>query len=222
MIIKQETLEFLQELEKNNNRPWFQENKPRYETAYQNGKEFLESIKNEMNKIDIIDKTKLFRVYRDVRFSKDKTPYNCDLRMSMSRAGVDRRGGYYLRISPAESFVACGFWNPESKDLRLIRDHISAEPQRLRKIIAEPTFVSTFGQLEGDQVKSAPKGFSKDNPAIDLLRFKQLIVSKKYENSEVLKKDFLNQVIQDYKAIRPFFNYMTEILTHDLNGVSLI
>jgi len=220
-LIDKSTINYCKALAKNNNREWFHENKPTYQGALKNAKDFQASLLDELQKMDKIEKHKLFRIYRDVRFSKDKTPYNPDFRFSFSREGAHRRGGYYLRIAPGNTFIACGFWGPEPKDLKLIRSHIAADPKPLRKILNSKKFKDAFGILQGDQVKSAPKGFSKEDPAIDLLRYKQLYVQQAVTDKVVLSKDFIKEIIKAYKNVQPFFNYMSEILTHDLNGVPL-
>ena len=221
MQIEKTTLQFLKQLKSNNNRPWFQENKPKYEASQANIKAFLGALELEMNKKDDIEKSKLFRIYRDVRFSKDKTPYKSNFSMSLSRRKPYLRGGYYLSIGPQESFIGCGFWMPNSADIKLIRDHIAQDDKPLRKIIKAKKFMDTFGTLDGEQIKTAPKGFSKDHPAIDLLRYKQFLVSKKYSDKEVLDPSFLKVVVKDFGSIRPFFDYMSQILGHDLDGVPL-
>lgn len=219
--IQKSTLNFLKDLEKNNNRPWFHDNKDRYELVKENAKSFLEGMVSEMNKVDDIEKSKLFRIYRDVRFSKDKTPYNTQVKFSMGRAKPHLRGGYFLAIGHKESFIAGGFWNPESKDLKLIRDNIAADPKRFEKSFGYKKFKDHFGTLQGDTLKSAPKGFDKEHPAIEHLRRKQFIFTKKYTTKEVLDKHFYKQVVKDYKVVRPFYDYMSDILGHDMNGVPL-
>ena len=219
--IDKSALKFLKDIAKNNNRDWFTKNKPRYQEAQVNLKAFLADLEKEMNKNDEIEKTKLFRIYRDVRFSKDKTPYNGHFSMSLSRAGKFRRGGYFLKIKPGETFLAAGFWNPESSDMKLIRSHIASDAKPLRKIINSKKFKDYFGELEGEQLKSAPRGFDKDHKDLDLLRYKQFIVTKHFKDSEVTSDSFLKEIVKGYKNIRPFFNYMSDILTHDLDGVPL-
>lgn len=221
MIIEKSSLKFLKDIKKNNNRDWFKENKDTFIVANDNMKMFLEGLKTEMNKFDEIEKTKLFRIYRDVRFSKDKTPYNYHFSMSMNRAGAHRRGGYYLRITPGDSVVVCGFFGPESKDMKLIRGHIAQDDKPLRKVLASKKIKDMFNGLDGETVKTAPKGFSKDHPAIDLLRHKQLFLKRHFTDKEVLDKSFIKEVVKTFKNVQPFFNYMTEILTHDLDGVPL-
>jgi len=221
-VVSKSTFKFLRDIKKNNNREWFKENKPRYEEANREMKGLLESIGESLSKFDEIEKKKLFRIYRDVRFSKDKTPYSANFRMSLSRAGAYRRGGYYIRIAPGgQSMVGGGFYNPNPADLKLIRNNIAADDKPLRKIINSKKFKSTFGELRGDQVKTAPKGFAKDHPAIDLLRYKSMYVFHTFTDKEVLADTFLKDVTKVYKDIQIFFGYMTDILTHDMDGVPL-
>lgn len=219
--IAKDTISFLSKIEKNNNRPWFDKNKEIYKVALENVKDFQQALVTEMNKTDEIENHKIFRIYRDVRFSKDKTPYNSQFKLSMSRKKPFLRGGYFLAIGPKETFVAAGFWNPNPHDLKLIRGNIAVDDKPMRKIISAKKFKDTFETMDGEAVKTAPKGFSKDHNAIDLLRHKQFIVSKKYKTAQVTDAKFVKEVIKDYKAIRPFFNYMSEILTHNLNGEPL-
>ncbi|WP_291964652.1 DUF2461 domain-containing protein [Maribacter sp.] len=219
--LSKSSFDFLKKLEKNNNREWFKENKPMYDAANEDAKAFLGAVEDTLNTFDQIEKKKLFRIYRDVRFSKDKTPYSTSFRMSLGREGAFRRGGYYIKLEPGGSMIGGGFYNPNPGDIKLIRSHIAADDKPLRKILKSKKFKATFGELMGDQVKSAPKGFSKDHPAIDLLRYKAMYVFKEFSDKEVLAPTFLKEVKNVYKTIQPFFNYMTEILTHDLDGVPL-
>lgn len=225
-MISKRNVDFLKKLEKNNDRDWFQANKEWYTEAHENSIELADKVLLELSKIDEIDnesgKKSLYRIYRDVRFSKDKSPYKTHWAMSFRRKGADRRGGYYIMIKPGQMMVGGGFYSPESKDLKLIRGHIAEEPQRLRKILGSKKFTDTFGELRGEQVKTAPKGYPKDHPAIDLLRYKSMYVFKEYSDKEAMDKDFHKGIIKTYKAIRPYFDYMSDILTHDLNGESLL
>ena len=220
-LISKKTIDFLNDLKTNNNRPWFTESKKRYQNANDEIKTFLAALVDEMNKSDSIESFKLFRIYRDVRFSKDKTPYNYHFSMSMSRTKPYLRGGYYVRITPDESAIACGFWGPNPKDLKLIRQNIEVDAEPFRRALKSKELVTTFGDLEGDQVKTAPKGYSKDHPAIDLLRYKQFILSRKYSDKEVCATDFVQQIARSFQTARPWFDYMSDVLTHNLNGEPL-
>jgi len=219
--IEKASIKFLKNVVKNNNREWFAENKDTFQIANQNMKDFMAAIENEMNKVDAIEKSKLFRIYRDVRFSKDKTPYNGHFSMSFGREGAFRRGGYYLRIKPGESMIGGGFWRPESKDLKLIRSHIAYDSKPFRKILKSKKFKDAFGKLDGDLLQKAPRGYEPDHKDIDLLKYKSFVAMKSFKDSEVTSPDFLKNVINTYKTVRPFFDYMSDILTHDLDGVPL-
>ena len=215
------TFKFLKDLEKNNNRDWFAVNKDRYVTAQNEMKGFAETLFNEMSKIDNIETYKVFRIYRDVRFSKNKTPYKNNLGASMKRATKWLRGGYYVHVEPGNSFLAAGFLGPNPADLKRIRQEIAANDAPLRKIIKAANFKKHFGTLKGDQVKTAPKGYAKDHPAIDLLRYKQLIVTKEFSQKVVTSPGFDKEIVKSFKAIRPFLDYMSDVLTTDANGVRI-
>ena len=133
------------------------------------------------------------------------------------------RGGYYVHIAPNnESFIATGFWDPHKDDLFRIRKELELDADEFRKIIGTKKFKDIWGRLEGDELKTAPKGFDKEHHDVDLIRKKQFIFTKKFTDKEVVSPDFLMEVDKSFKAIRPYFNYMSEVLTTDLNGVSLI
>ena len=223
MKVDKEVLRFLKRLQKNNNRDWFKEHKPEFDTFKKDIEKFYQEIKEGLSEEDEIEKLKIYRIYRDVRFSKDKTPYKSHFAGSFSRSGRSLRGGYYLRISPGESFLAGGFWGPNKEDLFRIRKEFEISDAEIRDILAAPDFIEYFnGKLEGDELKTAPKGFQKDDPAIDLIRKKAFIAVRKFSDQEVLSPEFKEEVVRSYRALRPYFDYMSEVLTTDLNGVSTI
>lgn len=222
MTILPDTIDFLKSISVNNNKDWFQKNKPKYDAALDNIKAFVSAIEKDLNVNDVIEKSKTFRIYRDVRFSKDKAPYKEYFGSSFMRASAARRGGYYLHIEPGNSFVGGGFWAPNPADLKRIRDEFAMDDRPIRKIIADKTFKKYFGSLHGEAVKTAPKGFDKNHPAIDLIRMKQFTVTRQFSDEEVLAKNFQKEVVKTYEAMRPYFDYMSEVLTTDLNGVSLL
>ncbi len=220
--INKETFGFLKKLEKNNNREWFTTNKEEFKAHEVEIKSFYTSVMENLNKHDQIEKMKVFRIYRDVRFSKDKTPYKAHFAGSFSRAGAERRGGYYLRIKPGETFVATGFWDPNKEDLLRIRKELELDASEFYDVTEQASFKNIWGALEGDAVKTAPKGFDKEHPNIELIRHKQFIFTRKFTDKEVLSQDFLKEVNASFKAIRPYFDLMSSILTTNLNGESLI
>jgi uncharacterized protein (TIGR02453 family) len=223
--ISKSTLSFLKTLKKNNNREWFTENKPVFQAENELFISFADAIVSEMNKFDNIEtingKKSVFRIYRDVRFSKNKIPYKTHFSGSLKRATKLLRGGYYFHIEPNNSFVGGGFWGPDPKDLLRIRKEISSDASELREIINDDNFIKVFGELEGDKVKTSPRGFDKNHPDLDLLQFKQYIISRKFSDKEILETNFHLKVVETFKAMRPFFNYMSAVLTTDENGIPL-
>lgn len=220
--IQPSTLEFLKELMINNNRDWFAEHKPRYEVAKAEIKTFGNTLRDEMNKIDHIDTLKFHRIYRDVRFSKDKTPYSCRLSGSMSRATKLLRGGYYFHIEPGNSFLGGGFWAPNKEDLARIRQEIAYDAQPFRAIISDNNFIKMYGELGGDKLKTAPRGYPKDHESVDLLRYKNFVAVQKFTDEQVTSPDFLNLLFEGFQGMRPFFDYMSDVLTTDENGVPIV
>lgn len=226
MAIERPTLDFLKALSRNNDREWFQKNKARYTSSLVNVTSWLDELIGEMNKHDRIQtksgKESLYRIYNDVRFSADKTPYNPRFAGHLKRVKPTLRGGYYFWVKPGESRVGCGFTYPNSEDLLRIRQDIDVNFSEWRKLLKSKKIQTVFGDMQGDHVKTAPKGFPKDHPAIELLRYKQFWFERSFTDQEVLAKDFTKRVNETYKAIRPFFDYMTEVLTTDLNGESIL
>lgn len=224
--IERSAFEFLKLLNKNNNRDWFNGHKDEYLNQLSHIENFAEELLNKLKAHDVIEtpngKKSLHRIYRDVRFSKNKTPYNIHWGGSFSRATKARRGSYYFHLEPGNTFVAGGFWGPNPEDLKRIRDEFSYDPKPFRSIISSKKFITTFKKLEGAQIKTTPKGFNADDAAIDLLRYKQFQLIRRFTDVEVLQNDFIDKVNETFKNMRPFLNYMSEVLTTDTNGISLI
>ena len=222
MQIEKHTLKFLKDLSKNNDREWFNGHKDQYQNALTNVQEFVDALIARMNSHDHLEtpnaKKSLYRIYNDVRFAKDKTPYNPRFAGGLRRVKPMLRGGYYYWIKPGESRVGCGFTYPNSEDLMRVRMDIHYNYPDWNKILNSKKLKAIFGEMIGEQVKTAPKGFSKDDPAIELLRYKQYWFERPFTDQEVLRKDFLKEVDKTFKAIRPFFDYMSDVLTTDLNG----
>lgn len=216
------SLDYLEILKENNNRDWFNEHKDRYLKEYESIEHFAEALLQELRSHDVIEtasgKKSLHRIYRDTRFSKDKTPYKTNWSGGYKRATALRRGGYYFHIEPGNSFIAGGFWAPNTEDLKRIREDISSDPELLREIINSKQFKATFGSLQGEQLKTTPKGFDATDEAIDLLRYKQFLLVRKFTDDEVLSASFLKEADQTFQNMRPFFDYMSDVLTTDANG----
>ncbi|MDG1823619.1 MAG: DUF2461 domain-containing protein [Flavobacteriaceae bacterium] len=213
---------FFSDLQQNNNRDWFMEHKPTFKALETQVKAFGEQLKDQLNTHDSIDRFKVFRIYRDVRFSKNKIPFKTHFGLTWHRTKPHYRGGYYLHLSPGNNFLACGFWDPNPADLKRIRQEIDIDGEEYRSILNNKTFNSVWGELQGEAVKTAPKGYAKDHPHIDLLRFKQHIFTINYTDKEICQPDFINRANKALQAVRPFVNYMSEVLTTNADGESLI
>ena len=225
-IIKKDSIDFLNTLAKNNNRDWFNKHKDRYTEAHNNIIAFADALLFEMNKHDNIEtasgKASLFRIYKDVRFSKDKSPYNGHWSGAFKRATQKLRGGYYFRLQPGNSFIAAGFWGPNTEDMQRIRQDIDANYAGWKEMLSNKTLVKTFGQMKGEQLSSAPRGYSKDHPAIELLRYKQFFLKYEFKDEDLYRPDFVKMVNDTFKKMRPFLDFMSEVLTTDANGVSVV
>ena len=226
IVIEEDSIKFLKKLSKNNNREWFNEHKDMYQKAHNNIIAFADALLVEMNKHDQIEtesgKKALFRIYKDVRFSKEKIPYNTHWSGGFKRATKKLRGGYYFRVEPGNSFIAGGFWGPEPDDIKRIRQDIDLNYKEWKKLLTNKTLATTFGGIIGEQVGSAPRGYTKDHPAIDLLRYKQFILKCEFSDKEAISPNFPGQVNDSYKKMRPFLDYMSDVLTTDGNGISII
>lgn len=220
MILKL-NLEMLAKLKANNNREWFSENKKAFQKEENQVKIFFKEIFEELSKIDDLDKMQIFRIYRDVRFSKDKSPYKAHFSVGFVRQKPQLRGGYYLHIENDSCFVGGGFWEPNKEDLNRIRKELSIDASELREIIAQKEFKHYFGTLQGEELKTAPRDFDKNHPNIDLIKKKQYLISRSFSTKEVESPQFNEEIIATFKAMRPFFNYMSDVLSTDLNGISM-
>ena len=220
--IPKNTISFLKELKLNNNREWFNENKDQFNTIQSQVKIFAQEVSDSLNVSDNIEKIKIFRIYRDLRFSKDKSPYKKNIGMAFHRAKPELRGGYYLEISADESFIAAGFWNPNKEDLLRIRKEIEIDGQEFKRIINQKKIKDIWGDLRGDEVKTSPKGFTSDHEYVDLIKKKQFIFIKKLKEKDILDEKFQNELVNYFESIRPFFDYMSEVLTTNLDGESII
>lgn len=220
--IQQDTLSFLSSLAKHNNRDWFEKHKPRYQGAAANLQAFSDVLIERMNRHDRIStengKKALFRIYTDQRFHKDRPPYKTWLAGYLERMKPALRGGYYFHIEPGNCFLGCGFYEPEKEDLHRIRMDILYDHATWNKLLKAAPLRKTWGDLGGRQLKTAPRDFPKDHPAIGLLRHTQFIFHRAFTDKEVLSEGFVNEVDKSFKTLRPWLNHMSEVLTTDGNG----
>lgn len=221
--VSKELFTFFNALKTNNNRDWFNDHKSEYKAIESKMKVIYNNLGTLMNMHDQIENVKIFRIYRDVRFSKNKLPYKIHFSGSFQRRKPELRGGYYLHIQPNnESFIATGFWEPNKEDLQRIRKEFEMDDSEIRAILADKTFKSTWGDFVGEELKTAPRGFDKQHTAIDLIRKKQFIFAKKYTDKEVLANGFIEDVNTSFKNVRAYLDYMSDVLTTNLNGESLL
>lgn len=221
MRLSHKIFEFFKELKNNNNRAWFLENKSSFNSNQEHIKILGEMVKDRLNNFDIIDKFKLFRIYRDVRFSKNKTPYKTHFGLTWHRMKPKLRGGYYLHIENKKSFLASGFWAPIPQDLKRIRDEISFDSNELKSILNDKEFQSVWGKIKGDEVKTAPRGFDINHPDIDLIKKKQYILTTNLTNNDICSENFIERIEEYLFKVKPFLDYMSEVLTTDENGEPL-
>ena len=213
--ISPDTLAFLGELKQKKTRDWFAHNKKRYDAARAEFIAFVEAVMQglyaEVPELrEQQAKDTLFRIYRDVRFSNDKRPYKdhiCAYLCADGRKSI--KPGYYLHIKPGgQSFLAGGAWFPPAPELKALRQEIDYNYDELQQLLSAPDFQKYFSGLEGDGLKTTPKGYEASHPAIDLLRRKSLNMSHALTDAQVLAADFLPYVITVLKAMKPVNDFL--------------
>ncbi|REJ85323.1 MAG: DUF2461 domain-containing protein [Bacteroidetes bacterium] len=208
------TLSFLGKLKKNNNRDWFDKHKDEYLAAKENVDEAVGVLLEELFKFDkelkgLEVKNCVFRIYRDVRFSKDKKPYKTNMGASMSPGGKKSNlSGYYLHIEPGGSFIAGGMWMPAGEDLKKIRQEIDYNGKAFRKILNNKTFKSYYGNLDQTyRLKTTPKGYNADHPEIDLLRLTSFVVWHQFSDSMISSSKFRKEFVNGARIMKPFIDF---------------
>ena len=219
-MITKRTLTYLSDLKANNNREWFNENKNRYEDARSEFEQFTSSLIAEIVKFDqsiAHHKAKdcIFRIYRDVRFSKDKSPYKthfgAHITSAAKRSEIHSKAGYYLHIEPGgKSMLAGGAYLPEGPWLKTIRQEIDFNGEEFKKILNSPPFRKYFGTIEGEKLKTRPKDYPADHPEIELLKHKSFVVSHKCDDETVVGNGFLGHAATVYKALFPFDSFLNK------------
>ena len=212
-------IKFLKSIAKNNNRAWFEKNKPKYLEAKLTFEEFLEAIHKELITFDEsvagLNPRKMgFRIYRDVRFSKDKRPYKVNMGAGFSEHGkMEQEPGYYIHIEPGKSFIAGGLYMPDADKLLKIRQEIDYNAEVFLKILNDKKFKKLFPSLgDFDKLKTAPKGYPKDHPQIDLLKHKSYVVSHYFTDKEVLDKKFPKKAAAVAKVLKSLNDFLKEAI----------
>jgi uncharacterized protein (TIGR02453 family) len=214
-----EALDFLRRLKRNNRRPWFQKNKPIYdEKVRQPMVELVQALNLELMRIapEMVTEPRraIYRIYRDVRFSPDKSPYKTHIAALFTPRNLPKHagGGFYVHLSPVELLVAGGVYMPGPKELWEIRNHIAQNAAILRRIVAERRFKEYFGTLEGDQLTRVPKGFPSTHPAADFLRHKQFLVSVTHPPEQALDPGLLEFLTRYFRAMTPLIRFLNKPL----------
>jgi uncharacterized protein (TIGR02453 family) len=223
-MLSKDTLQFLDDLKANNNRDWFLENKKRYDSFKKDYQQlvadFLDAMKPLDPSLEMLEvKNCTFRINRDIRFSKDKSPYKAHLGVWLSSVvkGLNR-SGYYVHIEKGASFIAGGLYAPEPEDLKKMRKEIAYFYEDLEEILNEENFkreFQDFDRNEKNTLKNPPRGYEKDHPAIELLKLKSFESSHKFDISEVTKKDFVATMSQKLIALKPLNDFINRALTTD-------
>ncbi len=215
--IHQSTLTFLKDLAKNNNREWFLENKKRYEAAKKNVLEFTTeflktAIEIDPTIADLEPKKCIFRINRDVRFSKDKSPYKINLGISFNKGGKKLpTAGYYLNIEPGGTFMGGGNYMVEAEELKKIREEIDYNFAEFQGIITDKSFLAYYEGIEVEDkliLKRPPKGYDADNPAIEYLKWKSFTTVRAYDDKAVTSADFMTQCLKGVAALKPLVDFL--------------
>ncbi len=218
-MLQNNTLQFLRELKENNNKPWFEANKTRYQQAQADILHMVERWIQDMSRYDedlsLLDPKKcVFRIYRDARFSADKSPYKSNLGAYLNKGGkATNTAGYYMHIEPGNCFFGAGNYMPMPDELAKIRQEIDYNFEDFRKMVSAKKFHDTFGALSTEnKLKRPPKGYEEDNPAIEYLKLKGFTVFKKMDDSELLQKDFPKKLTQLSLQAKPFVDFLNNSL----------
>ncbi|MDB5102391.1 MAG: hypothetical protein JWP91_80 [Fibrobacteres bacterium] len=218
-MLDPKTFLFLSRLKKNNTREWFQAHKAEYLEAKEGFESLLAELITRIGAFDPavkgLDPRKCaFRINRDTRFSKDKSPYKTNLGAHIGAAEkkFQERAGYYLHVEPGNCFLGGGAYMPSSAWLKAIRNGIAEDGTFFRRLITAPAFKKQFGAMEGETLKTSPQGFPPDHPHIDLLRHKSFLAMRKFKDAEIQAPDFAKQAALAFKALLPFERFLNDVL----------
>ncbi len=220
-MLQSSTLTFIKKLTKNNNKPWFEENRHLFNEAKDNFENLVKNIITAFGKIDpdiapLEAKNCIFRQYRDIRFSQDKTPYKQHMGASFDRGGKKSGfAGYYLHIEPGDkSMAGGGIWMPEAEQLKKIRQEIDYNQEEFYSILNQNDFKKIYGDLEQGEFKLSrePKGYEKDNPAIEYLKLKSLVATQTLTDNDLVSKDVLQKVLSAFTALMPLIKFINRSL----------
>ena len=213
---KTSTLKFLKDIKKNNNKPWFEKNKSAYLDAKEDVERFAEKVIEGLAKIDpeiaaLQPKDCTFRIYRDVRFSKDKSPYKTNMGAYLNKGGKKSpTAGYYVHFEPGRCFAAGGLWMPMSPDLNKVRQEIDYNFREWQGILGSRAFKKYFpgGMSREDILSRPPRGYTEEDPAIEYLKLKSFIVTRKFTDAEALSPSFLKVLLKTYEPLKDLVYFL--------------
>ena len=218
-MLSKDSLQFLDDLKANNNRDWFLDNKKRYEVFKKDYQQlvaaFLDAMKPLDPSLEMLEvKNCTFRINRDIRFSKDKSPYKDHIGVWLSSGAKGKnRSGYYVHIARTGSFIAGGFYCPEAEDLKKVRKEIAFFHDDLEEIVSEKSFKKIFGSLDqSNTLKNAPKDYEKDHPAIEFLKLKSFTAIQKIDFTDATKADFVKKTVEKLILLKPLNDFLNRAL----------
>jgi len=216
-MLQPSTLKFLKDLKKNNNKPWFDAHRNQYDEAKKDFEKFIQSLIDKHSRSDadikeLTAKNCLFRINRDIRFSKDKSPYKTNFGASINRGGKKSAfGGYYFHCEPGQAFVGGGIWQPMPDVIKKIRQEIDYNWDEFRKIITSKKFKSAYGDLyQGEDMKlsKVPQGFEKDSPAAEYLKFRSWIATQPLKDADLTSQNLLKKAQSAFEALQPLVKFL--------------
>jgi uncharacterized protein (TIGR02453 family) len=220
-MLQSSTLKFLKNLKKNNNKPWFDAHRKEYEAAKEDFENFIQAVldkhsKNDPDLRELTAKKCMFRINRDIRFSKDKSPYKTNFGASMDKGGKKSGfAGYYFHLEPGKSFLGGGLWMPQPDALKKVRQEIDYCLDEFKKVINARKFKMIYGDLyadEGTLLSKVPQGFEKDNPAAEYLKFKSWLVLADLSDADLTSKDLVKKTIDAFSTLQPFVKFLNRPL----------
>jgi len=218
--LMKEILSFLLDLKQNNNRDWFNSHKSRYQESLEQFRQFTGELLTGIAGFDpsvgdLVPRDAIFRIYKDVRFSKDKSPYKTHFGCWMAKGGrKSTDAGYYFHLEPGNSFLAAGVWMPPKEQLKLIRQEIVYQPEAYMKVINDPLIKKNYerGGKE-DMLKKGPAGFPKDGPMLEEIKYKHYVYSRNYSDAEILDKQLADRVVREYQGLYPLVTYLNHAMS---------
>jgi uncharacterized protein (TIGR02453 family) len=217
-MLQTTTIKFLEQIAKNNNKPWFDKHKEDYAAVKEDFEALVTEVLAGLAESDDIYKEQqakdcIMRIYRDVRFSKDKTPYKVNLGAGFSKGGRKfPSAGYYLHIEPGgKTFAGGGMWQPEAPKLKAVRQEIDYGYKDFSAIVNDKKFKKTFGEVDGEKLIKLPKGYAEDNPAIEYLKLKSFTVGHNFQDDDLTKKGLAKKIVDTYKTMKPFIDFLNRV-----------